>query len=161
MEKLLGALPVVAGFCSRLKIRDVVDAACPVRDLAGLTHGQVIEARWLSIGVRRAPKFTTSDSSTAVTTGADTGDRQGTVRHYRASSAGPQDVSRAARKWLRIEGVWGSNPHSSTQVRGQFRSSELAFLISVQPRSTAVGLPAAGRDAMRYIWAKDLAKRQL
>ncbi|WP_155357967.1 DUF4277 domain-containing protein, partial [Acrocarpospora macrocephala] len=43
VEKLLGALPVVAGFCSRLKIRDVVDAACPVRDLAGLTHGQVIE----------------------------------------------------------------------------------------------------------------------
>jgi transposase len=44
VEKLLGALPVVAGFCSRLKIRDIVDGACPVRDLAGLTHGQVIEA---------------------------------------------------------------------------------------------------------------------
>lgn len=43
MEKLLGALPVVADFCSRLKIRDIVDGACPVRDLAGLTHGQVIE----------------------------------------------------------------------------------------------------------------------
>jgi transposase len=44
VEKLLGALPVVAGFCSRLKIRDIIDEACPVRDLAGLTHGQVIEA---------------------------------------------------------------------------------------------------------------------
>ena len=44
VEKLLGALPVVAGFCSRLKIRDVIDGACPVRDLAELTHGQVIEA---------------------------------------------------------------------------------------------------------------------
>jgi Domain of unknown function (DUF4277) len=43
-EKLLGALPVVAGFCSRLKVRDIVDEACPVRDLAQLTHGQVIEA---------------------------------------------------------------------------------------------------------------------
>jgi transposase len=43
-EKLLGALPVVAGFCSRLKIRDIIDAACPVRDVAELTHGQVIEA---------------------------------------------------------------------------------------------------------------------
>jgi transposase len=43
-EKLLGALPVVAGFCSRLKIRDVIDEACPVRGLAELTHGQVIEA---------------------------------------------------------------------------------------------------------------------
>jgi transposase len=44
VEKLLGALPVVAGFCSRLKIRDIVDGVCPVRDLAELTHGQVIEA---------------------------------------------------------------------------------------------------------------------
>ncbi|MDQ2877002.1 MAG: IS1634 family transposase, partial [Actinomycetota bacterium] len=43
-EKLPGALPVVAGFCSRLKIRDIIDEACPVRDVAGLTHGQVIEA---------------------------------------------------------------------------------------------------------------------
>jgi transposase len=44
VEKLLGGLPVVAGFCSRLRIRDIVDDACPVRDLAELTHGQVIEA---------------------------------------------------------------------------------------------------------------------
>jgi hypothetical protein len=44
VEKVLGALPVVAGLCSRLKIRDIIDEACPVRDVAGLTHGQVIEA---------------------------------------------------------------------------------------------------------------------
>jgi transposase len=44
VEKLLGVLPVVAGFCSRLKIRDIVDGVCPVRDVAELTHGQVIEA---------------------------------------------------------------------------------------------------------------------
>ncbi|WP_428981570.1 IS1634 family transposase [Nonomuraea composti] len=42
-EKMLGALPVIAGFCSRLRIRELVDAACPVRDVAELTHGQVIE----------------------------------------------------------------------------------------------------------------------
>ncbi|RBQ11599.1 IS1634 family transposase [Spongiactinospora rosea] len=41
---MLGALPVIAGFCSRLRIRELVDAACPVRDTAELTHGQVIEA---------------------------------------------------------------------------------------------------------------------
>ncbi|GAA0441168.1 hypothetical protein Acor_11790 [Acrocarpospora corrugata] len=40
---MLGALPVVAEFCSRLRIRELVDEACPVRDLAELTHGQVIE----------------------------------------------------------------------------------------------------------------------
>jgi transposase len=44
VEKLLGALPVVACFSSRLRIRDIIDDACPVRDLAELTHGQVIEA---------------------------------------------------------------------------------------------------------------------
>jgi hypothetical protein len=44
VEKLLGALPVVAGFSARLKIRDIIDDVCPVRDLAELTHGQVIEA---------------------------------------------------------------------------------------------------------------------
>ncbi|MEU1384872.1 MULTISPECIES: DUF4277 domain-containing protein, partial [unclassified Nonomuraea] len=43
VEKMLGALPVIAGFCSRLRIRELVDAACPVRDVAELTHGQVIE----------------------------------------------------------------------------------------------------------------------
>ncbi|WP_431896246.1 IS1634 family transposase [Nonomuraea sp. bgisy101] len=43
VEKMLGALPVAAEFCSRLRIRELVDAACPVRDVAELTHGQVIE----------------------------------------------------------------------------------------------------------------------
>ncbi|MGW7482067.1 DUF4277 domain-containing protein [Nonomuraea muscovyensis] len=43
LEKTLGALPVVAAFCSRLRIRELVDTACPVRDTAELTHGQVIE----------------------------------------------------------------------------------------------------------------------
>lgn len=46
-----GAFPVVAGFCSRLKIRGIVDAIRPVRDLAELTHGQVIEAQ-LAIRLR-------------------------------------------------------------------------------------------------------------
>lgn len=41
--KMLGALPVVAGFCSRLDIAGIIDRACPIRDLATLSHGQVIE----------------------------------------------------------------------------------------------------------------------
>ena len=44
MEKLLGALPVVASFCRRLDLKGIVDRACPVREVATLTHGQVIEA---------------------------------------------------------------------------------------------------------------------
>lgn len=44
MDKALGALPVVAAFCRRLDIAGIVDRACPVRDVAIVTHGQVIEA---------------------------------------------------------------------------------------------------------------------
>jgi hypothetical protein len=44
VEKLLGALPVVAGFCRRLDLQGIIDRACPVREVARVTHGQVIEA---------------------------------------------------------------------------------------------------------------------
>jgi hypothetical protein len=44
LEKLLGALPVVAEFCRRLDLQGIVDRACPVREVARVTHGQVIEA---------------------------------------------------------------------------------------------------------------------
>lgn len=45
VEKMLGALPVVAEFCRRLDVAGIVDRACPIRtDVAILTHGQVIEA---------------------------------------------------------------------------------------------------------------------
>ncbi len=43
VEKVLGALPVIAEFCRRLDIAGIVDRACPVRDIAYVTHGQVIE----------------------------------------------------------------------------------------------------------------------
>lgn len=43
-DKLLGSLPVIARFCERLDIRGIVDRACPVREVAILTHGRVIEA---------------------------------------------------------------------------------------------------------------------
>jgi len=42
VEKALGALPVVASFCRRLDLAGIVDRACPVREVATLTHGQVI-----------------------------------------------------------------------------------------------------------------------
>src|SRR6266540_1195968 len=42
---MLGALPVVADFGRRLRLREIVDAACPMREVstAAVTHGQVIE----------------------------------------------------------------------------------------------------------------------
>jgi transposase len=42
VEKALGALPVVASFCRRLDLAGIVDRACPIRQVATLTHGQVI-----------------------------------------------------------------------------------------------------------------------
>jgi hypothetical protein len=44
LHKQLGSLPVIAGFCRRLDIAGVIDQACPMREVARLTHGQVIEA---------------------------------------------------------------------------------------------------------------------
>lgn len=41
---MLGSLPVVAEYCRRLDLAGIIDRSCPVRDLAYLTHGQVIEA---------------------------------------------------------------------------------------------------------------------
>jgi uncharacterized protein DUF4277 len=44
LEKRLGALPVIAEFGRRLRIAEIVDELCPVRALAWITHGEVIEA---------------------------------------------------------------------------------------------------------------------
>jgi len=44
VEKTLGSLPVVAEFCRRLDVAGTIDRLCPVRSVAKLTHGQVIEA---------------------------------------------------------------------------------------------------------------------
>lgn len=45
MEKMLGALPVVADFGRRLRLRQIVDAVCPMREVStsAVTHGQVVE----------------------------------------------------------------------------------------------------------------------
>jgi hypothetical protein len=44
LEKGLGALPVVAEFGRRLRIAEIIDELCPVRPVAWITHGEVIEA---------------------------------------------------------------------------------------------------------------------
>ena len=44
LEKRLGSLPVIAEFSRRLDIAGIIDRACPMRDLALASHGQVIEA---------------------------------------------------------------------------------------------------------------------
>ncbi|MEV6742712.1 IS1634 family transposase [Streptomyces sp. NPDC051104] len=44
VAKRLAALPVIADFCRRLDIAGIVDRLCPVREVARLSHGEVIEA---------------------------------------------------------------------------------------------------------------------
>jgi transposase len=44
VERRLGALPASAEFLRRLDVAGIIDELCPVRDVAHLTHGQVIEA---------------------------------------------------------------------------------------------------------------------
>ncbi|MER6095290.1 DUF4277 domain-containing protein [Streptomyces sp. NPDC001728] len=39
-----GALPACAHFLRRLDVARIIDGLCPVRDVAHLTHGQVVEA---------------------------------------------------------------------------------------------------------------------
>lgn len=43
VERRLGALPASAEFLRRLDVAGIIDELCPVRDVAHLTHGHVIE----------------------------------------------------------------------------------------------------------------------
>lgn len=61
MEKTLGALPVVADYCRRLDLAGIIDRVCPVRDLAHLTHGQVIETLIANRLTSPAPLVRVSD----------------------------------------------------------------------------------------------------
>jgi transposase len=44
LEKRLGSLPVIADFSRRLDIAGIIDRVCPMREVAVVSHGQVIEA---------------------------------------------------------------------------------------------------------------------
>jgi hypothetical protein len=44
LEKRLGALPLAAEFGRRLRIAEIIDELCPVRPVAWICHGEVIEA---------------------------------------------------------------------------------------------------------------------
>jgi hypothetical protein len=61
VEKVLGALPVVADYGRRLDLAGIIDRACPIRDLADLSHGQVIEALIANRLTSPAPLVRVSD----------------------------------------------------------------------------------------------------
>lgn len=43
VERRLGALPASAEFLRRLDVAGIVDGLCPIREVADLTRGQVVE----------------------------------------------------------------------------------------------------------------------
>lgn len=61
VEKTLGALPVVADYCRRLDLAATIDRAAPIRELADLTHGQVIETLIANRLTSPAPLVKVSD----------------------------------------------------------------------------------------------------
>src|SRR4249919_40434 len=61
VDKALGALPVVAEYSRRLDLVGIIDRACPVRDVAILTHGQVIEALIANRLTSPAPMWQVAD----------------------------------------------------------------------------------------------------
>ncbi len=66
LEKRLGALPVVAEFGRRLRIAEIVDELCPVRPLAWITHGEVIEALVANRLTAPAPMLRVKDWAAAM-----------------------------------------------------------------------------------------------
>jgi hypothetical protein len=66
LEKRLGALPVVAEFGRRLRIAEIVDELCPVRPVAWITHGEVIEALVANRLTAPAPMLRVQDRAAAM-----------------------------------------------------------------------------------------------
>lgn len=66
LEKRLGALPVVAQFGRRLRIAEIVDELCPVRPVALITHGEVIEALIANRLTAPAPMLRVADWAAAM-----------------------------------------------------------------------------------------------
>jgi transposase len=66
LEKRLGALPVVAEFGRRLRIAEIVDGLCPVRPVAWITHGEVIEALVANRLTAPAPLLRVADWAAAM-----------------------------------------------------------------------------------------------
>src|ERR1035437_11042688 len=82
-HKLLGALPVVAGFARRLDIAGIIDRACPIRELATLSHGQVIEVLMANRLTSPRPLAHVADWAAAWAGSEGFGLYPATLYHYR------------------------------------------------------------------------------
>jgi hypothetical protein len=61
VDLALGGLPVVAEFSRRLDLVGIIDRACPIRDVAIVSHGQVIEALIANRLTSPAPMWRVAD----------------------------------------------------------------------------------------------------
>ena len=105
-DKRLGALPVVAEFARRLDIAGIVDRACPVRDLALLSHGQVIEALVANRLTSPAPLVHVEDWA-----------REWAVGEIFGIDPGALNDDRSAGPWTRSPRSWKASSVRSGRLR--------------------------------------------
>jgi hypothetical protein len=108
LEKRLGALPVVAlpvvaEFGRRLRIAEIVDELCPVRPLAWITHGEVIEALIANRLTAPAPMLRVTDWAAAMAVE----EAYGIAPELPAMTGSPARWTRSRRSWMRSPAGWG------------------------------------------------------
>ena len=101
LEKRLGALPVVAEFGRRLRIAEIVDELCPVRPVAWITHGEVIEALVANRLTAPAPMVRVQDWAAAMAVE----EAYGIAPSCSTMTGSPGRWTRSRRSWMRSLGV--------------------------------------------------------
>ena len=116
LEKRLGALPVVAQFGRRLRIAEIIDELCPVRPVAWITHGEVIEALVANRLTAPAPMLRVQDWAAAMAVE----EAYGIAPGRSMMTGSPARWTRSRRSWMRSPAGWGRrrSPSSAWMCRG-------------------------------------------
>ena len=106
LDKRLGALPVVAQFGRRLRIAEIVDELCPVREVAWITHGEVIEALVANRLTAPAPLVRVEERAAAMA-----------VEERAASPRICLTMTGSPGRWMRSPRSWTRSPARSGRRR--------------------------------------------